>query len=79
MPRRDVLMMLGIAVLYWLGARLGLYFADIGPISLIWPPTGMALVSLIVFGTRLWPGVLLGALLAEFGANVPHSTAVAWP
>jgi PAS domain S-box-containing protein len=33
--------------------------------SAVWPPTGVALVALLVWGYRLWPGVFLGALLVN--------------
>src|SRR5207302_635588 len=35
----------------------------------IWPPTGIALVALLLFGRRLWPGITLGAFLV----NLPIS------
>nr|WP_304544151.1 MASE1 domain-containing protein [Sulfurimonas sp. hsl 1-7] len=29
----------------------------------IWPPTGIALSALIIFGYRIWPGIFIGALI----------------
>ena len=61
---------LAIAVLasvYLVAARAGLMVdAVAGFASLVWPPSGLALAVLLLFGKRLWPGVLLGA----FGANL---------
>ncbi|CAM5512455.1 hypothetical protein SALBM217S_01783 [Streptomyces griseoloalbus] len=32
-------------------------------VSPIWPPTGIAVASLLLLGPRVWPGIALGALL----------------
>lgn len=51
-----------LATLYVTGAWLGLQLAiEHDAVTLIWPPSGLALAALILFGTRLWPGVALGA------------------
>lgn len=63
-------------------ARLGLQFA-VPPekkATAIWPPSGLALAALYLFGKRLWPGVWLGAFLANFadyvlGANPASAVA----
>src|SRR5206468_10767597 len=31
----------------------------------VWPPTGVALAALLLFGYRLWPGILAGAFLVN--------------
>ncbi len=31
----------------------------------VWPPTGIALAALLIYGRGLWPGVALGAFLAN--------------
>ena len=68
---------LGIAVAYVLGARLGLKLAFVGPtVSAVWPPSGVALAALLLFGPRLWPGVALGALGAHLPYHVPLAAAV---
>lgn len=60
-----------LAFLYLVSAKVGLYFSSGAPITLVWPPTALALVALLIFGRRLWPGVLIGALLANLDAGVP--------
>ncbi|HZM28438.1 MAG TPA: MASE1 domain-containing protein, partial [Gemmatimonadales bacterium] len=61
-----------LAGLYYLAARLGLRFASIGEsISLVWPPTGVAFAALTLLGFRYWPGVALGAFLANAATSVP--------
>jgi signal transduction histidine kinase len=39
----------------------------------VWPPSGLALAALLILGPRLWPGVFLGAFVANLltGAPVP--------
>jgi diguanylate cyclase (GGDEF)-like protein len=45
----------------------------------LWPPTGVALVGLLLLGGRIWPGISLGALLvnAPIGPSVPAVIAIA--
>src|SRR5690606_37007481 len=33
--------------------------------TLIWAPTGLSLAALVLFGRRMWPGVLLGAAITN--------------
>src|SRR5437762_14246698 len=57
---------------YFLVAKLGLRYATIGPsISPVWPPTGLALAALVLFGLRYWPAVLAGAFLANATTSIP--------
>src|SRR5438445_1686949 len=50
-------------IAYFATARLGLLMdAVAGFATLVWPPTGIALSALLLFGTRLWPGILAGRL-----------------
>lgn len=52
-----------VALAYWFTARLGLGLALVhGQVTPIWPPTGIALVSILVFGWRVWPAIYLAAL-----------------
>src|SRR5439155_3912547 len=44
--------------------------------ALIWPPSGMALAAMLLFGYRLWPGLAVGALLTTAAANAPLGLAV---
>src|SRR6266853_1119959 len=57
----------GIAILYYLTGRLGLLLAiPPGYATAVWPPSGIALAGLLLFGGRVWPGVLVGS----FALNV---------
>jgi integral membrane sensor domain MASE1 len=44
-------------------------------VSAVWPPTGIALAAVLLFGIRVWPGIWLGALLANATTNAPIMTA----
>jgi PAS domain S-box-containing protein len=60
-----------LAALYILTARLGLSLGAIGGVATaVWPPTGLSLAALLLFGYRLWPGVACGALLANLSVGV---------
>lgn len=64
--------------LVYLGSALfGLTFDPVSAFaSLIWPPTGIALVALFIFGYRLWPGIMIGAFLANFVTGAPFFVAL---
>jgi two-component system, NarL family, sensor histidine kinase FusK len=66
-PRRaDWLMLALIFATYYLAGRLGLRMAIIHPIaSPIWPPTGVALAALLIWGYRMWPAIFAGSFLVN--------------
>ncbi|HEV8124951.1 MAG TPA: MASE1 domain-containing protein [Gemmatimonadales bacterium] len=65
-----------LAALYYAAARLGLRYASIGQsISLVWPPTGIAIAALAILGVRYAPAIFAGAILANAGTSVPLSAA----
>ena len=69
-----------LAVVYFAAAKLGLALASIHPsASAIWPPTGIALAAVLLFGARVAPGVFLGAFLANVttAGTVATSLAIA--
>jgi len=56
----------GLAMLYFLGAKLGLSLSFGQPgASPVWPPAGLSVAAVLLLGYRVWPGILLGALLAN--------------
>ena len=65
--------LLALAVVYYIAARVGLMLAyESSNASPVWPPSGIALSALLIWGRRYWPGVLVGALAANvvvFSAN----------
>ncbi len=63
--------MVGLAAAYFGAAKLGLSLGFVRQVSVVWPPSGIALAALLLGGRRLWPGVWLGAFLANATANEP--------
>jgi anti-anti-sigma factor len=64
-----------VAAAYFASAKLGLALAYAqGNVTAVWPPTGIALGALVIWGYRFWPGVALGALLANGTTDVPFFT-----
>jgi integral membrane sensor domain MASE1 len=64
-----------IATAYVLSARVGLDLAfATGSVTAVWPPTGIALAALILWGPSVWPGVALGACVANAWTGVPLVT-----
>ncbi len=61
---RWLLKILGLAIAYFMAGKLS-YFSTIPPgyDSAIWPPAGVALAGVLIYGYRVWPGILLGAFL----------------
>jgi signal transduction histidine kinase len=52
-----------VAVVYYVAARLSLELALVhGQVTPVWPPTGIALVSILVLGPRAWPAIAVAAL-----------------
>jgi PAS domain S-box-containing protein len=68
--------MLGLAAVYFGAAKLGLTMAFVAEqVTAVWPPTGIALAALLACGTRVWPGVALGAFLANATTHAPLAVA----
>src|SRR5689334_13620316 len=60
--------MAAVGTTYWAVARLSLNLALVhGQVTPIWPPTGIALVTFLLFGRRMWPAIAFGA----FAVNLP--------
>lgn len=73
---RQALVLIAIAALYFFAAKLGLAFAIIHThVSPIWPPTGIAIAAVLLFGYRVAPAIFVGAFLAN--ANGPVSVTAA--
>ena len=75
-------LMTSVAIVYFVAARLGLLLAYPGTNATpLWLPTGIALSTVLLLGNRMWPGIALGAFIANFqqlaglGLSVPASVA----
>jgi PAS domain S-box-containing protein len=66
-----------IFLLYFALGRLGLAVPfTVANVSPLWPPAGLALAVVVVWGYSMWPGILLGAVLVNFFSPLPHESAV---
>ncbi|WP_433466397.1 MASE1 domain-containing protein [Spirillospora sp. CA-128828] len=62
----DGLRLAAIVVTYYVAAKVGLQQQLVrGQVTPFWPPTGIALVALMFWGPRMWPGIALGAFLVN--------------
>jgi PAS domain S-box-containing protein len=58
----------------WVGLRLALVEANI---TVVWPPTGIAIAALVIGGWRWWPAVTLGALAVNLLSGAPPAVSLA--
>ena len=66
-----------VAIIYFAGAELGLSLASVHEnVTPVWPPTGIAIASLLIFGPRVWPGVFVGALAANLLTHISIGSAI---
>ncbi|HEX3148911.1 MAG TPA: MASE1 domain-containing protein [Gemmataceae bacterium] len=68
---------LALAAIYLGAAKLGLSMAFVAEqVTPVWPPTGISIAAILILGYRVWPGIALGAFLANATANEPIGTAI---
>jgi diguanylate cyclase (GGDEF)-like protein len=70
MPRsrnfHNVLKGLAICAAYIIAGKLSLRLASVHPSATpVWPPTGIAIVTLLTLGLRFWPSIFCGAFLVN--------------
>ncbi len=67
---RHTFNVLGLAFVYFISAHFGLTVSAVNKFAaLVWPPSGIALATLLIFNRNLWPGIFLGAFLVNFIAG----------
>ena len=55
-----------VGVVYFLVAKLSLHLAFVhASASPVWPPTGIAIAAILLFGYRAWPAIFIGAFLVN--------------
>ena len=60
-------LLVALAIAYFAAAKASLLLAiPPGYATAVWPPSGIALAALMLYGMRFWPGVWLGAVLVNF-------------
>jgi integral membrane sensor domain MASE1 len=63
---KDSVFCLILAAVYFAAGKVGLSLAYVNAsTTAVWPPAGVVLAALLLGGRRLWPGVFLGAFLAN--------------
>jgi PAS domain S-box-containing protein len=76
-PRPLIGLNLFLAAVYFAAAELGLSLASLHTnVTPVWPPAGIAIASLLIFGPQLWPGIFIGALAANLLTNIPAGSAI---
>ena len=61
---------LGLTAIYAFFAELVInFFSSNGVVSIVWPCSGIALASLLIWGYAYWPGILIGAWLGNLLAG----------
>jgi signal transduction histidine kinase len=78
LPKRKTVV--GVVVLgaaYYGSARIGYHFEFAGPVAaIVWPPVGIGISFLYLGGLQLWPGVVMGDLLANDYHALPLGSAL---
>ncbi len=63
---KDFLIGIAICAAYIVAAKLSLRLASVHPSATpVWPPTGIAIATLLALGTRFWPAILVGAFVTN--------------
>ena len=76
-PRRDRRLprLLLIALSYLLTGLLGLnFYPTSGFATLIWPPSAIAIVAIVLWGPGVSPAIYVGAFLTNLIASAPVDT-----
>jgi signal transduction histidine kinase/CheY-like chemotaxis protein len=63
---KKLLKILSVGLIYYGCARFGLLLAlGHSNASPVWPPSGFAFAAILIFGYETWPGILIGAIVAN--------------
>jgi signal transduction histidine kinase len=79
-PIRRVLTFALLVAIYFVAGKLGLTLAFVNAsATAVWPPTGLAIATLMIMGVRFWPAILVGAFAVNVttSGNVPSSAGIA--
>ena len=76
-PSPYLVLVSGIAAAYWATGRLALLLAiPPGYATAIWPPAGIAFAAILLYGARVWPGIVLGSFLVNVWTAFDTTTVV---
>jgi PAS domain S-box-containing protein len=77
MVARTLLYNVIVFAAYFAGGRLGLWVPfTSGNVSPVWPPAGIALAAVALWGYRVLPGIAAGAFLVNFFSPIPTAAAL---
>jgi two-component system CheB/CheR fusion protein len=72
-----IIVVLITVTVYVTAAKIGLTLAFVAEqITVVWPPTGIALCAVLLFGYRIWPAIALGAFIANITTNTPATASL---
>src|SRR5262245_11088474 len=64
-----------LAVVYFAAAKASLLLAiPPGYATAVWPPSGIALAAILLWGPRVWPGVAVGSILVNLAVALTTAT-----
>ncbi len=70
------LQIIAVTAAYFVTGKLGTFLAiPPGYATAIWPPSGIALAGILIYGYRVWPGILLGSFLVNLSTSLVAGTA----
>jgi signal transduction histidine kinase len=72
-PTAYVKGVIGLAASYYVAAKLGQALRYTGSVSAIWPPVGVGMAALYLWGFVWWPGVFLGDFVVNLELYVHHT------
>src|SRR6266436_402341 len=65
-PPKEILIGLGVCAAYIVAGKLSLRLASVHPSATpVWPPTGIAIATLVAMGLRFWPSIFAGAFFVN--------------
>ena len=77
---RHTATILAVGAAYYVGGKAGLLLAiPPGYATTVWPPSGLALVAVLLYGYRVWPGVLLGSMVLNSEISFQAATRRIYP
>ena len=77
---RQIVLFVVLSALYFVVGKFGLHFGFLHPMaSAVWPPTGLAIAALLIFGYRIWPAIFAGAFLINATSllSIPTAAGIA--
>ena len=70
--------LIALILVYIVAGKLGLKLAFVNAsATAVWPPTGIALVALLILGSRVWPAIFVGAFVVNLSTAGSVGTSLA--